>query len=58
MSGAGDGFDVRSLAVTFRHGAALGRHAHPWGQLVFATSGAMHVATDATAWLVPATKAI
>ena len=58
MSGAGDGFDVRSLAVTFHHGATLARHAHPWGQLVFATSGAMHVATDATAWLVPATKAI
>ena len=54
----GDGFDVRSLAVTFRPGAVLSRHEHPWGQLVFARSGVMHVATDAAAWLIPATRAI
>ncbi len=58
MSEAGDGFDVRSLALTLRTGASLGAHAHPWGQLVFASSGVMRVATHARAWLVPATKAI
>lgn len=54
----GDGFDVRSLALTFRPGASLGRHAHPWGQLVFASAGVMRVATDTETWLVPPTKAI
>ncbi|MGC1302545.1 MAG: helix-turn-helix transcriptional regulator [Caulobacteraceae bacterium] len=58
MSEVGDGFDVRSLALTFRNGAQLGRHSHAWGQLVFASSGVMRVATDAEAWLVPPTKAI
>ena len=54
----GDGFDVRSLALTFRPGATLGEHAHVWGQLVFASAGVMRVATDAATWLVPPTKAI
>lgn len=58
MTEIGDGFDVRSLALTFRPGAALGRHAHVWGQLVFAQAGVMRVATDAATWLVPPTKAI
>jgi AraC-like DNA-binding protein len=58
LSQTADGFDVRSLAVTFRHGAVIGRHAHPWGQLVFAKRGVMHVTTDEMAWLVPATRAI
>jgi AraC-like DNA-binding protein/quercetin dioxygenase-like cupin family protein len=54
----GDGFDVRSLAVTFRPGAVLSRHDHPWGQLVFASMGVMRVATDRAAWLIPPTRAI
>lgn len=54
----GDGFAVRSLALTFRPGAVLGRHAHAWGQLVFASAGVMRVATEAATWLVPPTKAI
>jgi AraC-like DNA-binding protein len=58
MSLSGDGYLVRSLAVTFRAGARLGGHAHPWGQLVFASSGVMHVETVTEAWIVPATKAI
>ncbi len=58
MSPTADGFDVRSVAVTFRHGAVIRRHAHPWGQLVFATRGVMRVTTDKAAWLVPATRAI
>jgi AraC-like DNA-binding protein len=54
----GDGFDVRSLAVTFRPGAVLSRHDHPWGQLVFASMGVMRVAADRAAWLIPPTRAI
>jgi AraC-like DNA-binding protein/quercetin dioxygenase-like cupin family protein len=58
LSHTTDGFDVRSLAVTFRHGAVIGRHAHSWGQLVFAKHGVMRVVTGGAAWLVPATRAI
>lgn len=54
----GDGFDVRTLALGLKVGAQLGSHRHPWGQLVFASSGVMSVATDTEAWLVPPTKAI
>jgi AraC-like DNA-binding protein len=54
----GDGFEVRSLAVTFRDGASLAHHDHPWGQLVFARTGVMRVETEAAAWLIPATRAI
>lgn len=53
-----DGFDVRSLAITLRSGAALQRHRHPWAQLVFACSGVMHVVTENAVWLTPATRAI
>jgi AraC-like DNA-binding protein len=55
---AGDGFDVRSLAMTLRTGAHVGNHRHPWAQLVFACSGVMRVSTAAETWLTPATKAI
>jgi AraC-like DNA-binding protein len=54
----GDGFDVRSLAMTLRPGAHLGNHRHPWAQLVFARSGVMRVSTATETWLTPATKAI
>jgi AraC-like DNA-binding protein/quercetin dioxygenase-like cupin family protein len=58
LTPTGDGFDVRSLAVTFRAGARLGEHRHPWGQLVFACSGVMRVCTSSDTWLTPATRAI
>jgi AraC-like DNA-binding protein/quercetin dioxygenase-like cupin family protein len=53
-----DGFPVRGLAVTYRDGARLDRHHHPWAQLVYASSGTMLVETPRVAWLVPATRAI
>ena len=56
--GNGDGFDVRSLAATFRTGALVGMHQHSWGQLVFASSGIMRVKTEAASWLIPPTRAI
>ncbi len=58
MSAIGDGFDVRSLASTFRDGAVLSAHDHPWGQLVYARSGVMRVITEDRAWLAPHTRAI
>jgi AraC-like DNA-binding protein len=53
-----DGFDVRSLAATFRTGALVGVHRHRWGQLIFASSGLMHVTTDDMLWMVPPTRAV
>lgn len=58
MKAEGDGFDVRSLAVTYRGGLNLGRHKHRWGQLVYASAGVMRVSTDARAWTVTPTRAI
>lgn len=53
-----DGFPVRGLAVTYRDGHRLGRHTHPWAQIVYAASGTMQVATPDASWLVPPTRAI
>jgi len=53
-----DGFPVRGLAVTYRDRTRLDRHTHPWGQLVYATTGSMRVATPTAAWLAPPTRAI
>lgn len=53
-----DGLDIRSLAATFRSGTTLAAHRHGWGQLVFATSGILHVRTEAALWVVPPTRAI
>lgn len=53
-----DGYPVRGLAVTYRDGARLDRHTHPWAQLVYAASGTMRVATPQATWLVPPTRAI
>jgi AraC-like DNA-binding protein len=54
----GDGYWVRSSAITYYDGIEPGRHDHPWGQLAFCNSGVMRVISDATAWLAPPTRAI
>ncbi|MGD2132147.1 MAG: helix-turn-helix transcriptional regulator [Maricaulaceae bacterium] len=54
----GDGFDVRSLAVTYRESHLTGEHAHPWAQLVYAKSGLMHLTVEDRVWFVPPTRAI
>jgi AraC-like DNA-binding protein/quercetin dioxygenase-like cupin family protein len=54
----GDGFDVRSLAVTYRNGHYVAAHRHSWAQLVYARSGVMDVTADRQLWFVPATRAI
>jgi AraC-like DNA-binding protein len=54
----GDGFDVRSLAVTYRNGHHLRAHVHPWAQLIYARSGVIHVSAAGRLWLTPPTRAI
>jgi AraC-like DNA-binding protein len=54
----GDGFDVRSLACTYRDGHLLGAHTHPWAQLVYAKGGVMHVTAEGRVWFVPPTRAV
>ncbi len=54
----GDGFDVRSLALRYREGHIAGEHTHPWAQLIYATSGLMHVTVNHQMWFVPPTRAI
>lgn len=53
-----DGFDVRTLAVTWRDGRHTHRHRHTWAQLLFARSGVMHVSAQEGVWIVPPTRAI
>ncbi len=54
----GDGFAVRSLAVTYRNKFTVSEHDHPWGQLVYGISGVMRVSAGGTIWFVPPTRAI
>lgn len=54
----GDGFDVRSLGLTYREGHVVGKHTHPWAQLIYARTGLMQVETPGNAWVVPPTKAV
>ncbi len=58
MTAPDDGCDVRTLAAGYHAGTTIAPHRHRWGQLVFAASGVMHVATDRAAWLIPPTRAI
>jgi len=53
-----DGFDVRSLAVTYRSGHRLHSHSHRWAQLIYARSGVIHVTAGGRLWLTPPTRAI
>src|ERR1700682_5516336 len=46
-------FLVRTLATEFPGGRALARHAHPWGQLIYATSGVLSVWTEQGSWVAP-----
>ncbi len=55
---SGDGFDVRSLACTYRDGHLLGAHTHPWAQLVYANNGVMQVTAEGRVWFVPPTRAV
>lgn len=54
----GDGFDVRSLAVTYHNGHHLPPHVHPWAQLIYARSGVLYVSAVGRTWITPPTRAI
>lgn len=56
--GVGGPQAVRTLAVTYPGGFSLGEHRHRWGQLIYGTRGVMRVATDASLWFVPPTRAV
>jgi AraC-like DNA-binding protein len=58
VSAGGDGFDVRSLACTYRDGHVLSAHRHSWSQLVYARSGVLHVSAEERVWFVPPTRAV
>ena len=49
---------MRSLSASYDHGHEIGGHAHDWGQLVYAASGAIHVTAERQAWLIPAARAV
>lgn len=51
-------FLIRTLAVECGTGAFNRRHAHPWGQLIYAASGVMTVWTEAGSWAVPPQRAV
>lgn len=49
---------LRILSVLYSHGHEIGEHAHGWGQLVYAASGAIHVAAGGRTWLIPPARAV
>lgn len=49
---------LRTLSVCYDHGHEIGDHAHGWGQLVYAASGAIHVAAGKCVWLIPPARAV
>ena len=49
---------LRTLSIRYDHGHEIGDHAHGWGQLVYAASGAIHVAAIGCVWLIPSARAV
>lgn len=49
---------LRTLSAHYNHGHEIGDHDHGWGQLVYASSGAIHVTTANQAWLIPSARAV
>jgi AraC-like DNA-binding protein len=49
---------IRTLAARYDHGHDIGDHAHGWGQLIYASSGAIHVTACSQAWLIPSARAV
>lgn len=50
--------EVRTLAATYYSGHHIEPHAHPWGQLIYASEGVMRVHADDRLWLVPPQRAL
>ena len=49
---------VRAYNATHPAGAVILRHAHPWDQLLYASSGVMTVQTSAGLWVVPSHRSV
>jgi AraC-like DNA-binding protein len=49
---------IRTLAARYGHGHEIGDHDHGWGQLVYASAGAIHVLASGQAWLIPPSRAV
>jgi AraC-like DNA-binding protein len=49
---------VRTLASNFASGQRIGRHAHDWHQLIYASSGVLTVWTERGSWITPPQRAI
>lgn len=49
---------VRSLAVDYLRGSHEARHAHPWGQLLFAARGTLRAVIDRDVWILPPSRAL
>jgi AraC-like DNA-binding protein len=49
---------MRTLGARYDHGHEIGDHDHGWGQLVYASSGTIHVTASGQAWLIPSARAV
>jgi AraC-like DNA-binding protein len=49
---------IRSLAATYYDGYHIEPHAHPWGQLIYASEGVMKVRAGEQFWIVPPQRAV
>lgn len=53
--------ELSSFAPVIRHyprGHLVGAHAHPWPQLLYASSGVLSVETDKGSWIVPPQRGV
>ena len=49
---------LRTLAARYDDGHEIGDHDHGWGQLIYASRGAIHVTAAGQAWLIPSARAV
>jgi AraC-like DNA-binding protein len=49
---------LRTLRARYDHGHEIGQHHHGWGQIVFASCGAIHVSAAGQTWLIPSARAV
>lgn len=49
---------IRTLGARYDHGHEIGDHTHGWGQLIYTSSGAIHVTVAGQAWLIPSARAV
>ena len=49
---------LRTLGARYAHAHEIGDHHHGWGQLIYASAGAIHVTAAGRAWLIPPARAV